>query len=103
MTDTPSVEVRDNPDQHRYEILVDGVVAGHARYRRESGVVVFIHTEVDDQYAGQGLGRRLARAALEDVGERGLRVTPLCPFIARFIHNNPEYQDLLTTRNVTTP
>ena len=93
MADT---EVRDNPDRSRYEITVDGALAGFAAYRRREGRIVFTHTEVDDAYAGQGLGGRLARGALDDVRAAGdIEVVALCPFIAAWIDKHPDYQDLL--------
>jgi predicted GNAT family acetyltransferase len=55
------------------------------------------YTEVDESYEGRGLGNRLAEAALEDVRGKGLVVVPLCPFIARYIQQHPEYHDLVAT------
>lgn len=86
--------VTDNAEQRRYEIHVGGEVAGFAAYRRRPGELVFTHTEVDPAYEGQGLGGRLARAALDDARTRGLAVVPVCPFIASYIDRHPEYADL---------
>lgn len=89
-------QVKDNPELSRYEITVDGALAGFAAYRRSEGRIVFTHTEVDDAYAGQGLGGQLARAALDDVrAAGGTEVVALCPFIAAWIDKHPDYQDLL--------
>ena len=53
-------------------------------------------TEVYESYEGLGLGSRLARAALDDARARGLKVMPLCPFIAGFIERHlDEYRDLV--------
>ncbi|GAB7037710.1 MULTISPECIES: GNAT family N-acetyltransferase [Catenuloplanes] len=92
MSDT--ISVYDNPAQHRYEITVDGDLAGFAVYYREGQRIVFIHTEVAVEYEGRGLGSRLARGALDDVRGRALRVVPACPFFAKFIRTHAEYQDL---------
>jgi uncharacterized protein len=92
----PGVEVEDNPELHRYEIRLDGEVAGFATYRLRDGVVVFRHTEIDPAYEGHGLGSRLARAALDDVRASGRSVVPLCPFVKSYIDRHPEYQDLVT-------
>ena len=62
-----SVTVVDAPERSRYEISVDGALAGFAVYRLAPGRVIFVHTEIDDAYAGHGLGGKLARAALDDV------------------------------------
>ena len=87
--------VRNNPDRHRYEIEVDGAVAGFAAYRQRPGRVVFTHTEIKPGHEGQGLGGQLARGALDDVRAQGLAVVPLCPFIASYIRKHPEYADLV--------
>jgi predicted GNAT family acetyltransferase len=93
MTD---ISVADNPDQHRYEATVDGVVAGFAQYKVKDGHVVFTHTEVDPAFEGQGVGSVLAREALDDVRAKGeYDVVALCPFIAAWIERHPAYQDLL--------
>jgi len=91
----PSVTVIDKPDEGRYEALVDGAVAGSAFYHLTPGRIVFLHTEVDPAYEGHGVGSRLAREALDDARSKGLRVVPRCPFIARYIREHPEYQDLV--------
>jgi uncharacterized protein len=90
-----SVEVVDNPAQGRYEVRVDGALAGFAAYRDEGDRLVFTHTEVDDAYEGQGLGGRLAAGALDDVRRRGLLVVPRCPFIRAWIERHPDYADLV--------
>jgi predicted GNAT family acetyltransferase len=91
-----SVRVVDNPTRHRYEAFVDGELAGFVTYRTRPGVVVLVHTEVDTDFEGHGVGGRLAKGALDDAGARGLKVDPLCPFIGRYLERHPEYADLVT-------
>lgn len=88
-------EVLNNAEAGRYEVSFDGEPAGFAAYRLRDNRVVFTHTEVDSAFEGHGLGSSLARGALDDVRERGLRAVPLCPFIAAYIERHPEYQDLV--------
>lgn len=96
MSDQAGVaEVRDNPERTRYEIVVDGEVAGTAHYSLYEGSLVFDHTVIDDAYAGRGLARVLARGALDDVRAHGQRIVPLCEFMAGFLAKNPEYDDLV--------
>ena len=89
-------EVIHDPAMHRYELLVDGVQAGIADYQFRDDAIVFVHTEIDPKFHGQGLGRELARGALNLVrAETETRVVAKCEFISLFITNNPEYRDLL--------
>ena len=89
--------VADQPERRRYEIELDGQLAGFLTYRVADGVITHRHTEVDPAYGGRGLGSRLVRYALDDARRRGLRVKPLCPFVTAFIERHPEYADLVST------
>jgi len=90
-----TVQVFDNPAEERYEAQVDGAVAGEAYYKVAPGRITFLHTEVDPEFEGRGIGSLLAKDALDDARKKGLRVVARCPFIARYIREHPEYQDLL--------
>ncbi|HUY23183.1 MAG TPA: GNAT family N-acetyltransferase [Acidimicrobiales bacterium] len=91
------VAVGDAPDRDRYEALVGDTVAGFVTYSTRRGTRVLIHAEVDPAFEGQGVGSRLAAGALDDIRARGLRVAPLCPFMAGYIRRHPEYADLVAT------
>jgi uncharacterized protein len=87
-------EVRDNPAAGRFEIEAGGHTA-IAAYRLAPGVITFVHTEVPSALAGQGIGSKLARGALDQVRQRGLKVVAECAFIAGYIAKHPDYADLL--------
>ncbi len=89
-------EVVDNPSRSRYDISLDGDVVGFCSYRENDGVFLLPHAEVDPRVGGRGIGTRLARGALDDLRRRGVKVVPLCPFIADFIAKNPDYADMVS-------
>jgi hypothetical protein len=70
-----------------------GMVLSYKEVR--PGVIEFKSTLVPPHLRGQGLGTQLAREALDWARAEGYRVIPLCPFVADFIEQNPEYQELL--------
>ncbi|WP_242901340.1 GNAT family N-acetyltransferase [Actinomadura terrae] len=90
-----SNEITDNAEQGRYEIRVDGELAGFAEYKAEPGRLVLTHTEVLPAFEGKGVGGALARGALDDVRAKGLSVVPRCPFVKTWIDRHPDYQDLV--------
>lgn len=95
MSERPETTVSENSAESRYDASTDaGVVAGFAEYEDRDGVRVFTHTEVDDAFAGQGVASSLARGALDDVRQRGLRMRAKCEFIAKYVEKHPEYADL---------
>lgn len=89
------LQVADNPDARRFEARLGGRVVGFSEYRRVADRVVFLHTEVEPEVEGRGIGSRLVAGALDEVRGRGLRVTPRCPFVADFIERHPDYGDLV--------
>ncbi|MEV6239591.1 GNAT family N-acetyltransferase [Lentzea sp. NPDC051838] len=84
--------VTNNAAESRYEVHVDGALAGFLEYRTVGTVLALVHTEVDEAYAGQGLGARLAKYALDDAIARDVKISPLCPFVAKYIDKHPEYR-----------
>ena len=93
--ETIGVAVADASERERYEIYVDGELAGFTEYKTRPGIIAFIHTEVDEAFQGRGLGDRLIAYALDDARKRGLAVLPFCPFVRSFIQSHPDYVDLV--------
>ena len=50
-----STVVENRQELNRYEILVDGVLAGVEVYEVTPGKIALIHTEIYEQFSGQGL------------------------------------------------
>jgi predicted GNAT family acetyltransferase len=92
------VIVTRNSDASHYEIHDGDELLGWIVYRESSGVVTMIHTDIEPRVEGKGVGSELARGALDDVRERGLKVYPLCPFVASFMRRHPEYEDIRAER-----
>jgi len=93
--DGSDVVVQDVPEGSRYEARVGDQLVGFVEYRALTGRITFIHTEVLPGSEGKGVGGRIARTVLDDARARGLRVRPLCPFIAAWIRRHPDYADLV--------
>jgi uncharacterized protein len=93
----PTVAIADRPELERYELTLDGRLAGVATYQlaAEAGRITLIHTEIAPAGRGLGLGSRLAEHVLADIRRRGLRVQADCEFMAGHIATHPEHQDLL--------
>lgn len=80
--------VRDNPGAQRYELVVDGDVAGELLYRLRPDAVVLVHTEVSPRFEGHGFGSQLVAGALEDIRARGLRPVAVCPFARAYMERH---------------
>ena len=81
--------------RRRYEIHVDGELAGFLDYRDHDGAIEMYHTATEPQYGGRGLASRLVEFALTDARAAGLKVLPTCPFVSGFIDKHEDFSDLL--------
>ncbi len=87
--------VTDNPAASRYELHVDGKLAGFAAYQLRGDTVSITHTEITPAFQGAHLATRLTRFSLDDARKRGLAVLPYCPYTTAWIKKHPEYTDLV--------
>ena len=89
-------DVIQNQELDRFELVLDGELAGYTAYRLTDRTITFTHTEILEPQREHGLGSRLVRDALDHVREHtDYRVIAVCPFVAKFIAEHPDYQDLL--------
>ena len=91
-----TIEVRNNPERHRYEILIADEVVGYADYDRQGDTIAIPHTFVDPDRRGENLARQLVGFALDDIRAQQLYVLPACPYVQRVIARNRDaYLDLV--------
>ena len=84
-----------NQGKSRYEIFVDGELAGFTHYDLSNGVARFDHTEVQPRFNGRGLGTTLVKGAFDEVRAAGQwKIRAVCPFVAIFVKRHPEYDYL---------
>jgi len=92
-----TVEVRENPERHRFDILVDGRQAGFSMYtsaaENPDDQRIFYHTVIDDAFGGRGLAGMLTRGALATTVEQGHRIVPVCPYVARWLRGHDDFAD----------
>ncbi|HVE27522.1 MAG TPA: GNAT family N-acetyltransferase [Sporichthya sp.] len=89
------ITVTNVPTEGRFEISVGGKLAGLAEYVEETGHRTFVHTEIDDAFAGQGLAATLVRQALDATREDGLRIRATCPYVRKFLSKNSDWDDIV--------
>lgn len=84
---TDDIDVTRNDGKSRYDITVDGVLAGFTEFFHDGGPgrLIFPHTEIDPAFGGRGLGTTLVARAMADVAERGEIVIPVCPFVVKYL------------------
>lgn len=53
------------------------------------------HTEVPNEFEGKGIASKMVKQVLQKIKDEGLKLVPLCPFIASYIKRHPEWKEIL--------
>lgn len=87
-------DVRHNPAEQRFEMDTPGGAA-FAAYHRDGDTLIVTHTETPRSVRGRGYGDLLVKGVLDAARAEGLKITPLCSFVAAYMRRHPETQDVL--------
>lgn len=93
-------ELIDNQEQNRYELHIDKYIALIEYIKTKNGEIYLTHTEVPEALEGKGIGSQLVKKVLMDIEQKGLRLIPLCSFIASYIQKHPEWNHIVLKRDV---
>lgn len=79
-----------------FKAIANEIEAGRMTYTW-AGTDKFIidHTEVNPDFAGQGVGKKMVLEAVQYARENNLKILPLCPFAKSVFDKTKEIQDLL--------
>lgn len=88
--------IHHEPEASRYVLLDDeGAFAGEVEYETQGDTLLLVRAEVPMERRGGGYGVTLVRETLEMIRDtQHGKVQPICPFIAKFMVKNPEFQAL---------
>ena len=91
--DLANLEIRNNPAENRFEVLLDGRLS-KLEYIQDNDTLVITHVGVHPDLRGQGLAGKLTQTGLEYAKTNSLRVIPMCSYVAAYIRRNPQYMEL---------
>ena len=88
-------KLTDNKDKKQYEFHIEGFTPKIEYIKNNNGEIYLTHTEVPDQLGGRGIGSELVKQVLENIEKQGLRLVPLCPFVAGYIQKHPDWKRIV--------
>lgn len=88
-------ELIDNAERHQYEFHIEKYTPRIEYIKSENGEIYLTHAEVPTELSGNGIGSQLVKKTLEDIDRQKLRLVPLCPFVAAYIHKHPEWKRIV--------
>ena len=90
-----NVVIRDNTVEDRFELFVNDMPAGVLAYRMQGEKYALIHTEIDPEFEGLGMGSRLISGTLTQIRAGGHTVLPICPFVLSYLERHPDDLDMV--------
>lgn len=92
-----STEIRNEPDNNRYALLIDGQLAAVADYRINDESISIHRTFTQPSHRGQGLAAQVVEYAVDDIEQNSSRrIVPMCWYVADWFERHPERAALLT-------
>ena len=83
-----------NLERRRFETEVNGYTA-FIEYIKAKNAMYLTHTEVPVQLEGNGVGSAMVKQVLKLLQDNGDKVAPLCPFVAKYIKEHPEWKPMV--------
>ncbi|MDC6366211.1 MULTISPECIES: GNAT family N-acetyltransferase [Flavobacteriaceae] len=90
------LEIRERENKGFAIAREDGKKAGLMSYSIPgSDFIIIDHTEVEQEYNGKGVGKKLLYKIVEMAREKNLKILPLCPFANAMFKKLEDIQDVL--------
>ena len=85
-----------NKNMNQFELVVDEDNIAFLEYYTDGKKIFLNHTEVPFDLRGRGFAAKLVEKSLEYCRENNLIVVPACSYVAHFIDDNPQWNDVLS-------
>ena len=95
---TEDYELKDDVHRQQYEFRIGNYTPKIEYIKSINGEIYLTHTEVPRELEGKGIGSQLVEKTLQDIERQGLRLVPLCPFVAAYIKKHPEWRRIVMNR-----
>ena len=89
------LEIVDDQEDDQFVAFMDGSPVGEIMYMPRKGYLDIYHNGVAQEFEGMGLASVMAKATLEFIREKGLKIWVRCPYLSRYIEKHSEYKDLI--------
>lgn len=89
------MEIINNKEKSQFEISFPDGEYAVLTYRWLKGSMVLMHTLVPAAHRKQGIGAELVKYALDYARSQNLKIIVYCPFVAKYLKDHPEYNNLI--------
>lgn len=90
------IEQSDNEKNGYFKAMDNDVEAGRITYTwAGKDKLIIDHTEVNPEFSGKGVGKKLVLGAVAYAREHQVKIMPLCPFAKSVFDRTREIQEVL--------
>jgi predicted GNAT family acetyltransferase len=90
------IEIRERENKGFAIAQIDGKKAGMMTYSiPQSDFIIVDHTEVEPEFKGQSVGKKLLYKIVDMAREKNLKILPLCPFAHAMFKKLDDIKDVL--------
>ncbi len=90
------IQQTDRDSKGFFKAVEDGKEAGRMTYSKAGSTRIIIdHTEVNPEFNGKGVGKKMVMEAIKYARENNIKILPLCPFAKSVFDKTPEIRDVL--------
>ncbi len=90
-----NIENKSSDSKGQFEANDNGRKAGFMTYTKQGDKIVLEHTEVDPEYQGKGVGKKLVEHSVKYARENNLTIVPKCAYAKKVLEKSSEYKDVL--------
>ena len=84
----------DNEALQRFEFTL-GNCNAFLQYKKSAGRLLLLHTEVDEECRGHGVGSAFLQRVMPYISEKGHTIVVFCGFVKHFIEVHSEWASLI--------
>ncbi|GAB3750687.1 GNAT family N-acetyltransferase [Spirosoma pomorum] len=99
--DEKNATVRNNEAKNRFELEIDGKLSISEYQRVDDQTLALVHTEVDPELEGKGIGSQLTKGVFEYVEQHNMKIVSLCPFVSTYLKRHPEWNRIVADKRKT--
>lgn len=92
------MEIEHNKSDSRgiFKATEGGKEAGEMTYSRmKENKIVIEHTQVEPEFQGQGVGKKMVQEAVEFSRQNNLKIVPECSYAKKVLQRSSDYDDVL--------
>ncbi|HUS02064.1 MAG TPA: GNAT family N-acetyltransferase [Chitinophagaceae bacterium] len=78
----------------RFYIEENNATIAELDYQVKDKTLIILHTEVDENLEGRGVGKELVAAAVDYVRNNALRINATCPYAKKVLDRTKEFADV---------